>query len=78
MIRTAINDLAESIGFDIGMGDDRAQSDLLNGFARALSGSMNDNDRDRQICYFVDKLTPQAREVMREIAEYCNLKDGKK
>jgi hypothetical protein len=40
MIKSSIEKISESIGFDIGMSDDVTQANLINGFCRALSNSI--------------------------------------
>ena len=78
MVRTSIEKLANDIGFDIGNSDDIVQSDLLNGFCRALSNSMQKDKRNMQICYIVDKLENESFEIILEIAEFINLKKQEK
>lgn len=70
MHKTAVDKLAKAIGFDIGNSDDIAQSDLLNGLCDGLK-LMGSRDRNMQICYLSDKLTPSTKAVLLEIAEYC-------
>lgn len=75
MIRTSIEKLAEEIGFDIGCSDDAVQSDLLNGFCKGIANSMQPNNRNMQLCYIADKLTPSANRVLEELVEFIKLKE---
>jgi hypothetical protein len=74
MIKTSIEKLANSIGYDIGQSDDVVQSDLLNGFCRALNNSMNKLDREKQISYIVDKLDKDSEDIIEELYEFIKLK----
>lgn len=49
MIKSSIERLAESIGYDIGQSDDTVQSDLLNGFGNALANSMQPHALQTQL-----------------------------
>ena len=70
MIKSSVEKMAESIGFDIGASDDVTQGNLLNGFCRGLSNSIADyNKLELQICYIVDKLDSKSCEVIKELAE---------
>ena len=78
MIKTSIEKLAESIGYDIGASDDQTQANLLNGFAKALHNSMPDNNNvGKQICYIVDKFDSKTDAVFLEIAEFIKCKNQK-
>ena len=77
MIKTSIEKLANDIGFDIGCSDDVVQSDLLNGFGRGISNSMQGHNRDTQLCYIADKLDGKACEVIIGLAEFIELKEKK-
>jgi len=77
-IKSSIEKVAEDIGYDIGMSDDETQAKLLNGFARALMNRLTDNDRNTQICYFVDKLEKRNNFVFEAIAEFIKLRDAEK
>lgn len=74
MIKTSIEQLAESIGFDIGNSDDEVQANLLNGFCEGLHNSMNKHNLEKQVCYIVDKLNPVTEKVLKEIVEFIKLK----
>lgn len=69
MIKTSIEKLADSIGFDIGNSDDVVQSDLLNGFCRALTYLPEDRV-SMQLCYIADKLTPPSKKILIQLAEF--------
>jgi hypothetical protein len=78
MIKTSVEKLAESIGYDIGMSDDKVQSDLLNGFAKALQNSISSRHAlDMQLCYIVDKFDPKTDEIFLNIAEFIKQKNNK-
>ena len=72
MIKTAIENLAEPIGFDIANSDDRVQSDLLNGLGRGFA-THNDLDLSRQLSYVQQNLTPQAKRFLKELNEFIIL-----
>jgi len=65
-VKTAIDLMAEQIGFDIAQSDDRVQADLLNGLGRGFN-TMSLNSRNMQIAYLIQHLTPQARELVKQI-----------
>jgi hypothetical protein len=78
MVKTSIEKLAESIGYDIGLSDDVVQSDLLNGFAKSLSNSMqNKSNLATQLCYIVDKFDSKSDAIFLEIAEFIKVKNTK-
>ena len=74
MIKTSIEKLAESIGFDIGNSDDVVQADLLNGFCKGLTNSMNDHSLEKQLCYLAERLTPKTEKVIRILLDFIELK----
>ena len=69
MIKTSIEKISEQIGFDIGNSDDETQANLINGFSRGIKRGCG-NKIDMQICYIVDRLTPEAKEVIQLLQEY--------
>lgn len=75
MIKTSIENIAENIGFDIGNSDDTTQANLLNGFCKGISNSMNDNEQEKQICYIVDKLNPKSHNVLKKFIAFIELKE---
>ena len=76
MVKDIIEKMAEGIGFDIGTSDDVTQAKLLNGFCKGLINSMDDNKREMQICYFVDKLDAKSRKVIKEIVGFIELSEN--
>ena len=78
MIKTSIEKLAGEIGWDIGNSDDVTQSNLLNGFCKALNSSMDKGARRMQICYIVNKLDGNAKEVITEIMRFIDLDKASK
>ena len=70
MIKTTIEKMSNSIGYDIGMSDDGVQSDLLNGFFKALTASMDSVNVGNQVCYIVDKLDNNALDLIIEFSEF--------
>ena len=78
MIKSSVEKMAESIGFDIGTSDDVTQGNLLNGFCRGLANSITDSHRlELQICYIVDKLDSKSCKVIKELAESIKYKESK-
>ena len=68
---SSIEKIAEDIGFDIGNTDDVTQAKLLNGFCRAVHNSISSHsDLEMQLCYIVDKLTPQSFEIIKALNEF--------
>jgi hypothetical protein len=77
MIKSSIEKLSTDVGFDIGNSDDVTQSNLLNGFCKGLSNSMNKQALDTQLCYIVDKLDDNSIEVLSALFEFIELKVNK-
>jgi hypothetical protein len=77
MIKSSIEKLSESIGYDIGMSDDLTQANLLNGLFNAFKNSMNEQQFQMQICYLVDKLNSKSVSCILEMAEFIKLKEQK-
>ena len=75
MIKTSIEKLAKEIGFDIGCSDDVIQADLLNGFCKGISNSMQESNRETQLCYVADKLDNKTAEVLEALVEFIKLKN---
>jgi len=75
MIKSSIEKLAEEIGFDIGMSDDQTQANLLNGFANALSSSMQKQQLEMQLCYISKLLNPKTEELLKNLIEFIKLKN---
>jgi hypothetical protein len=72
-VTTAIDKMAEPIGFDIAHSTDLTQAALLNGLARGFRLAMSDTDRGKQMCYLTALLTPQARVFLIEVAAFCEV-----
>ena len=77
MIKTSIEKLAKEIGFDIGCSDDVVQADLLNGFCKGISNSMQEANRETQLCYIADKLDNKTSEVLKALVEFIELNEKK-
>ena len=78
MIKSSIEKLSETIGFEIGTSDDIIQSDLLNGFCKGLANSIpNKSDLDMQLCYISDKLNEKSERILLGLAEFIKLKNEK-
>jgi hypothetical protein len=75
MIKTAIENLAEPIGFDIAHSDDIVQSNLLNGLGRGFA-TYNESNLDMQLCYIEQKLTPQTRKFLKGLVEFIKLREN--
>lgn len=73
MIKSSIEQLSEPIGYDIGRSDNETQAKLLNGFSRGLKTIKDEHMLDLQICYIVEKLDNDSKEVLLKIADF--LKD---
>lgn len=58
---------ARDIGFDYGNSNSDVQAELLNGLSQGLRMSC-DRNIGIQISYVVDRLSPEAKEVLLEIA----------
>ena len=78
MIKSSVEKLSKSIGFDIGNSDDVVQADLLNGFCEGLSNSMRENKLQKQICYIVEHLNNKSYKILKEIVEFIELKEKDK
>ena len=76
MIKSSIEKLAESIGYDIGTSDDVCQSDLLNGLCKGLENSIRDeNHLETQLCYIAEKLSDKSERVLKALVEFIDLKN---
>ena len=75
MIKSSIEKLAEEIGFEIGTSDDVTQSQLLNSFFRGLRNRNRiriDSDLDMQICYIVDRLEKNSKNMIKIFNEFID------
>lgn len=68
-VKTSIELISEQIGFDIAMSDDRVQADLLNGLGRGFA-TYNSQGKDLQISYLVQHLSPQVKELIKQLNEF--------
>lgn len=75
MIKTSIEKLSETIGFEIGASDDVTQSNLLNGFCKGLANSMDEHKLEMQLCFIADKLDSKSQKVLKELVEFIKLKE---
>lgn len=72
MIKSSIEKIADSIGFDIALSDDHTQAMLLNGLGKGFK-MMQPSDFSTQCCYIVKDLTPEARNLITELAGFIEL-----
>ena len=75
MIKSSIEKISYSIGYDIGHSDDQVQSDLINGFADAINNSMQPRDMETQLCYIVDKLNANSTKMLKSMLGFVELKE---
>lgn len=75
MIKSSIEKLSETIGFEIGMSDDVTQSNLINGFCKALANSMDERNLETQLCYVADKLDGKSYKVLKTLVGFLELKE---
>ena len=74
MIKSSIEKLAEEIGFEIGTSDDVTQSQLLNSFFKGLRNRIRiDSNLDMQICYIVDKLDKNSKNMIKIFNEFIDI-----
>lgn len=67
---TAVEQMAEPIGFDIAQSNNEVQAAFFNGFGRGMYYPNLDH-MDMQICYLVNGLTREAKATIRKLAEFC-------
>ena len=78
MLKSSIEKLSETIGFEIGTSDDVTQANLLNGFCKGLANSIiQKRDLDMQLCYIADKLDKESAKVLIGLAEFIKWKNEK-
>ena len=75
MIKSSIELLAESIGFDIANSDDETQANLLNGLCKGIRNSMDKQKREMQLCYITNRLSNESCEILKELVEFIKLKE---
>jgi len=78
MVLSSVEKLAESIGFDIAHSNDEIQANLINGFCRGLNCAMDDQSKETQICYMVDRLSPETESILRTILAFLDLRSDSK
>jgi hypothetical protein len=66
---TAIDAMANQIGFDIALSTDQAQADLLNGLARGFKSMERTGNAGMQLHYAASKFTPEALAFLEELGE---------
>ena len=76
MIKSSIEKLAETIGFDIAHSDNKVQSDLLNGLFDGIYNSMDSYKVDTQLCYIVDGISAKTSNAIKKLAEFIELKES--
>jgi len=76
MIKTSIEKLSETIGFEIGTSDDVTQANLINGLCKGLANSMDEHKLGTQLCYIADKLDSKSHKVLKELVEFIRLKEN--
>jgi hypothetical protein len=74
-VLTAVEQMAEPVGFDIAHSTDEVQAALLNGLARGLA-QLGRRDRDVQLSYITGRLTPAARKLVTDLAAFVEPVDG--
>ena len=78
MIKSSIEKLADTIGFEIGTSDDVTQAKLINGLCKGLNNFISQkSDLDMQLCYIADKLDEKAEKVLVGLVEFIKLKNEK-
>lgn len=75
MIKSSIEKLSETIGFEIGTSDDITQANLINGLCKGLANSMDDRKLDLQLCYIADKLDSRSHKVLKGLVGFIELKE---
>lgn len=76
MIKSSVEILAETIGFEIGASDDITQAKLLNAFCKGLNDSiLQKSDLEMQLCYISKKLEPKTEKILLGLVEFIKLKN---
>jgi hypothetical protein len=75
MIKSSIEKLSETIGFEIGTSDDVTQANLINGLCKGLANSMDDHKLDLQLCFIADKLDSKSSRVLKSLVAFIELKE---
>jgi len=78
MIKSSIEKLADTIGFEIGTSDDVTQALLINGLCKGINNSVpQKRDLDIQLCYIAEKLDEKSERVLIGLVEFIKLKNEK-
>jgi len=72
MIKSSIEIIAYDIGKDIGHSSNDIQAKLLNGFCHSL-GQISSHNRGTQLCYIVDELTPEAKNILKDLVGFIDV-----
>lgn len=75
MIKTSIELISETIGFDIAHSDDQVQANLLNGLGRGFKTYRN-YELGTQLAYISDKLNKDSEKFILELAEMIKCKNN--
>jgi hypothetical protein len=75
MIKSSIEKLSETIGFEIGNSDDITQANLVNGLCKGLANSMDERNLNMQLCCIADKLDSKSHKVLKSLVEFIQLKE---
>jgi len=76
MVKSSVEILAETIGFEIGTSDDITQAKLLNAFCKGLNDSiLQKSDLEMQLCYISNKLEPKTEKILLGLVEFIKLKN---
>ncbi|WP_152346571.1 hypothetical protein [Brevibacterium sp. CFH 10365] len=75
-ITTANDRYAYEIGADYALAGSITQAALLNGLAAGLSKVTSRFRDDLQLCFIERDLTPSARQLVIELAEFAKLEEG--
>lgn len=76
MIKSSVETLAETIGFEIGASDDITQAKLLNAFCKGLNDSiLQKSDLEMQLCYISKSLEPKTEKILLGLVEFIKLKN---
>ena len=78
MIKSSIEKLADTIGFEIGASDDVTQALLINELCKGINNSIpQKSDLDMQLCYIAEKLDEKSERVLIRLVEFIKLKNEK-
>jgi hypothetical protein len=75
MIKSSIEKLSGTIGFEIGTSDDIIQADLINGLCKGLTNSIKEGGKlEMQLCYISEKLNKDSEQILISLVEFIKLK----